>query len=587
MNNSNHHSRAYIKYIVCLLALFSPSLGEGLGWAQSISQHTIANIAKSDPLIITGAIGTQNTYYNSSVGNGYRSPWSNTAFANLNISLYGISMPFAFYYSNNNASFNFPHLSFHIDPTYKNWRGHFGRSNMAFSPYIMNMSFNGVGIEYNGTFRFGAFYGQLRDAINDDPTNPAARKPQYKRMGWGFKVGYGNNSNFIDLYLLRAYDKLNSVDEYWQQKISPQENIAIAVRGGLAPTRWLSLRGNLAFSAFSSDKRAERIHTDKLDSWSKVFEARYTSLMRIATDVSANLTLKNFNTSIYYKMVQPDYSTLGLYYTSNNYQSLGINASTTLFGKVTLSANFSGQEDNITHNQLYTTRGFVYSATASTNIGEHLTLSAGYNGYRQVQSDGKAHVNDTTRVNRIMHSLYFTPSLSFDGEKVGNTFSLSTSYTQNKDLNKFATGISDVKSLAVGLSHALDVKAWEMQFTTSLSHQQSDGYQTRYTSDVLSIGTGKSFFEERNLNTSLTLNLCYNQIKNMQKNLSFGADLSASYTLAKVHNFNFGLGFNKYSDTNLSADLSSMGTTEFSASLGYTYTFTLLEIKRKAEKKTE
>ena len=73
----------------------------------------------------------------------------------------------------------------------------------------------------------------------------------------------------------------------------------------------------------------------------------------------------------------------------------------------------------------------------------------------------------------------------------------------------------------------------------------------------------------------------------MQKNLSFGADLSASYTLAKVHNFNFGLGFNKYSDTNLSADLSSMGTTEFTASLGYTYTFTLLEIKRKAEKKTE
>ena len=54
------------------------------------------------------------------------------------MSVYGISMPFSFYYSNNNSSFNFPHLSFHIDPTYKNWRGHFGRSNMAMSSYIMN-----------------------------------------------------------------------------------------------------------------------------------------------------------------------------------------------------------------------------------------------------------------------------------------------------------------------------------------------------------------------------------------------------------------------------------------------------------------
>ena len=553
--------------------------------AQSLSQHTISTIAKSDPLIITGAIGTQNTYYHSSVGDGYRSPWSNTAYANLNISLYGISMPFAFYYSNNNSSFNFPHLSFHIDPTYKNWRGHFGRSNMNLSPYIMNMSFNGVGIEYNSTFRFGAFYGELRDAINDDPTDPAARTPQYKRLGWGFKVGYGSNRNFIDLYLLRAYDQVNSVSTQWQEKISPQENIAVAVKGGLTPFRWLALRGNLAFSAFSSDKRAERVYSDKLDRWDKIFEARYTSLMRLATDVSANFMLKGLNASVYYKMVQPDYTTLGLYYTSNNYQSLGINASTTLFKTITLSANFSGQEDNITRNQLYTTRGFVYSASASTSVGNHLLLSAGYNGYRQTQADGKAKVNDSMRVDRIMHSLYFTPSLTFDGEKLGNTFSLSASYTQNKDLNKFATGQSDVKSLAVGLSHGLDVKAWEMMFSTSLSHQQSEGYQTKYTSDVLSFSTGRSFLKEKNLSTSASVNLCYNKIENLQKMLSVGADLSANYTLAKVHNFNFAVGFNKYSDTNPSADMTSIGTTEFTASLGYTYTFTLLEIKRKAEKR--
>ena len=117
--------------------------------AQSLTHNSISTIAKSDPLIITGAIGTQNTFYNSSVGNGYRSPWANTINANLNIQLYGISMPFAFYYSNNNSSFSFPHISFHIDPTYKNWRAHLGRSNMAFSSYIMSMSFNGFGLEYN------------------------------------------------------------------------------------------------------------------------------------------------------------------------------------------------------------------------------------------------------------------------------------------------------------------------------------------------------------------------------------------------------------------------------------------------------
>ena len=576
---SRHHIRAYL---LCMIMAGVPVAAS----SQTLTQNTISSIAKSDPLIITGAIGTQNTYYNSSVGSGYQSPWANTAYANLNISLYGISMPFAFYYSNNNTSFNYPHLSFHIDPTYKNWRGHFGRSNMSLSPYIMNMSFNGIGLEYQSSkMRFGAFYGQLRNAINDDPTDPSARAPQYSRLGWGFKAGYGSSRSYIDLYLLRAYDRINSVSDHWQQRIEPQDNVAIALRGGLGVTSWFSLSGNLAFTAFSTDKRATIIENGDADRWANVFKTRYSSLMRIATDVSANFQLPAFNGQIYYKMVQPDYTTMGLYYTSNNYQSLGVNVSTTLFGKLTLSGNFSGQEDNITRNQLYTTSGYVYSAAASTILGQNVNLAIGYNGYRQMQRDGKAHVNDSTRVNRIMHSLYVTPSYTIDSEKASNVFSLTGSFTQNKDLNKFATGISDVKTLAVGLGHSLEMKDWEMSFNTSLSHQQSEGYQRKYSSDILSFGTGKSFLKEKNLTTSVNLNLVYNNIENIQKMLSVGADFSAGYTLAKVHFFNFSAGFNKYSDTNTSNDYSSMGTTEFTATLGYNYTFSLLEIKRKAEKK--
>ncbi len=588
MSRKHYKVRAYIKYVLCIAAMLPPWLwrGQGEASAQSVTlgQNTISNIAKSDPLIITGAIGTQNTYYHSSIGGGYRSPWSNSFYANLNISLYGISMPFAFYYSNNNSSWSFPHISFHIDPTYKNWRGHFGRSSMGMHPYLMSMSFNGVGLEYNAKkVRFGAFYGELRNAINDDPENPTARQPQYSRLGWGLKAGYGSQRNYLDLYFLRAYDRINSVDVRWRDKINPQDNIAVAVKGGLGITRWLSLRGNLAWSAFTSDKRAGRLHTDLTDRWDKVFDARYTSLMRIAGDISATLNLKGLSTTLFYRMVQPDYTTLGLYYTSNNYQSLGINASTTLFKKITLSASFSGQEDNITRRQLYTTRGFVYNASASTSLSENLSITAGYSGYRQLQSDCKAHVNDTTRVNRVMHSIYLTPSYVIDGETTENAFSLSASYTQNKDLNRFATGISDVTTLSAGLSHSITVKPWEMSFSTSLSHQQSKGYQTRYTSDILSFSTGRSFLKEKNLYTSATLSLCYNDIRNQQRNLSMGADISAGYTLAKVHQFSFSAGFNKYNDINISTDRTSMGTTEISLSLNYNYTFSLLQLKRKAD----
>ena len=479
--------RAYILYILMLLS------ASGMR-AQSLTQNSISTIAQSDPLIMSGAIGTQNTFYHSSVGAGYRSPWANTLSLNLDIQLYGISMPFAFYYSNNNKQFSYPHISFHIDPTYKNWRGHLGRSSMGMSSYIMNMSFNGIGLEYNGDkLRFGAFYGELRNAVNDNPSDPSARQPQYRRLGWGLKVGYGTGRNYLDLYLLSAYDRLNSIDEYWQQKIDPQENIAVGLKGGLGVTRWLSLRGNLAFSAFSKDYRAQRIKSATLDKWDKIFEARYSSLMRIAGDVSASVHLKNFNTSVFYRMVQPDYTTLGLYYTANNYQSLGINVSTTLLNRLSLSGSFSGQEDNITRNQLYTTRGFVYSANASMPVTKQLQLSAGYSGYRQLQSDGTAHVNDTTRVDRVMNTIFLTPSYTIEGNSLDHVFSLSLNYSENKDLNPFASGESDVKTFAAGVSYNLGLKNLEMDVTTSFSHQQSTGYNTKYSSEVLSVGTGRSF----------------------------------------------------------------------------------------------
>ena len=79
------------------------------------------------------------------------------------------------------------------------------------------------------------------------------------------------------------------------------------------------LRGNLAFSAFTSDTQSPKLEDTVHDPWAAAFDAKYTSLMRIAGDISANITLPNFNTSVFYRMVQPDYTTLGMYYTSNNY----------------------------------------------------------------------------------------------------------------------------------------------------------------------------------------------------------------------------------------------------------------------------
>lgn len=556
-----------------------------------VHAQNISEIAKSDPLIITGAVGTQNTYHYSSVGDGYASPLSNTVYANLNISIYGFNMPFAFYYSNDNTSFSYPQFSFNLNPQYKNWTGHIGQSSMEFSQYVMNTSFNGVGLEYNSDrLRVGAFYGKLRSAVNDDPTDPAARNPQYRRMAWGFKVGYGSTKNYIDLYLLRAYDCLNTVNESWREIISPEENIVVGAKGCVTPLSWASLTANVATSVFSTDTRMQKVEDSEAAKWDKVFDVRYSSLMRFAGDATLNLNLPlGINTSISYRMVQPDYKSLGTYYISNNYQSLGVSASATLFKKISLSANYSGQNDNLSNEQLYTTSGYVYSAMASTRIGNHFNISAGFNGYTQRQSDGKAVVNDTTRINRQMSSFSLTPTYMIEGNTLSHSISLSLNYTSNKDLNHFTEEInhSNVETKALGLNYGVNVKPWEMDFGLSFSHQQTEGYRRRYSSDVASLTASRSFLEEKNLNVSGTLSLCYNEVRKESKNLSMGGDFSVGYTIKKVHSFSAAASFNKYGDVNITNTRSNLDCLDITCSLNYAYTFSLFEIKSKAKNNEE
>lgn len=570
--------------VIGLSVLFS-CLSLNPATAQNISQ-----IAQSDPLIITGAIGTNNTYYHSSFGDGYRSPMSNMLYLNLNISVYGISMPFSLYFSNDNLDFNYPELSFNLNPQYKNWTGYIGMSSMNYSSYVMSMSFNGVGVEYDDGdhWRFGAFYGTLRKAINDDPTDPAARQPQYKRVGFGFKVGYGKGANYLDLYFLRAYDRLKSLNDYWQQRVSPQENVVVALKGGLRPLSWLSFQGNIASSLFSTDTRVDKVEDPSYDKWGSVFEARYSSLARFAGDVSATFSLKGkLSASLLYRMVQPDYTSLGAYYISNNYQSYGLNLSAVPLRNLSLTGTFSAQSDNLSGKQLYTTRGLVYSVSASSRVANIVNIAASYNGYTQKQDDGAMKVDERTRVNRAMQSITLTPSIAFDTEMFGHSASLSTSYTSNKDHNKYSNGQSDVTSIALGLNYGMNVKPWETDFMCSLNRQQSKGYNSTFITNIASFTASRSFLKEKNLNLSATANFIYNEMKNQSKSLSIGTDLAVGYTLNKVHVFSLGASVNKYGDVNMSKRRSSLDNTEITASLNYAYTFSLLQIKKKGNQKSK
>ena len=578
-------ARTLLRQAVLALALYLPALcGLGGARAQSIDQ-----IAKSDPLIITGAVGTQNTYYHSSMGSNGRAQLSNTLYANLNISFYGINMPFSFYLSNGTASWSYPQFSLSMSPSWHDWTLHLGERSMSFSNYVYNSPFYGVGLEYGGhNIRFGAFYGRLKRAISDDPTDPAARSPQYSRYGWGFKVGYGTGKNYLDLFVFHAKDRIGSIDEYWQNTIVPQENLAIGVKGRVSFLKHFSLTANAATSLFTYDTRAEGVPDSIIGKWGKIFDSKYTSKARFAGDAAMNYSMRYLNLSLQYKYVQPSYSTLGTGYVSNNYTSYGVAANTSMFkGRVTMNGNFSHQRDNLSGEQLYTTKGLVYNGALNWRVANSLNLNAAYNGYQQKQTDGIMMVNDSTRVNRLMHSLTSSANYTFQTDELMHAIGASYNFSKNLDRNKLSRGAGDVKTNAVGANYSLSVEPWEMAFTLGYNYQKSTSNSGDFTTNMLSFSTGRAFLKDKDLRLDASLSYAINEAQGTKTN-SFGSFLSSSYAIKEVHQFGLSAGFNHYNQTYTSESGSASSRNwDVNLSLNYNYTFTLLEIKRKAKEQGE
>ena len=144
--------------------------------------------------------------------------------------------------------------------------------------------------------------------------------------------------------------------------------------------------------------------------------------------------------------------------------------------------------------------------------------------------------------------------------------------------------MSDGQTLALGASYNLGVKPWEMDFGLSSSMQQSKGFNSKYTSVVTSLSTGRGFLKDKNLNMSASVSLCYNHVQYTSKSLSMALDLNASYSLKQAHTFSASASFSKYGDVNPTQTRSSLDATDIRLSLNYVYTFQLLHLKKKAKK---
>ena len=628
------------------------------GVAQGQIVSKIKSHIEADPLTFSGSVGTtlQSLFNNRDVY-AAGSPFALTAYANFNIGIYGFNIPININLMNIAAtqfSFPRPQLNINMTPQWRNFRFHIGTSSMHFSNYTYSgQNFTGLGMEYQGKlFRFGGFYGNMQAATRfKEYDNRSAIRyladsllglnvqdidlPQYKRVGYGARIGVGSTKNYLDLNLFKAKDDTNSLPMTWYSEagdtvqrdsvVLAKENLAVGLSGRVAIGRWFSLTANAGASLFTPDQHGSAINAASLsalgadsgdaqlkkvlgilDKVGWLYTPRMNSKLRLAGDAAASFNFRRFNAVVTYRFVQADYTSLGTTRFSQNAHGLGANTNLRLF-KNTTTFSLAGylQRDNLDHKQIYTNQVATYSTNLSTLLFNALNFSLAYSGVNQYQLDGTKQVNDSTRTNQLAHNLTLSPSYTIEGVNSHN-ISLTFNTVQNRNLNTLNTKKSkqDVNTYSAGAGYTLTLTEKRMDVGVNYDFSKSMSELNSYSSHAIGGSFSYSIVktDKMNLRVNYTMSLSFNKDINGEANnnnsvtydpddpentintnsVSFSNRLGANFSYNRQHSASLYLSSSNYSENIV---IGQRISTDFDLRINFAYSYSFAKRIIKSKKK--
>ncbi|PWT78253.1 MAG: hypothetical protein C5B59_02190 [Bacteroidetes bacterium] len=556
--------------------------------AFGVSAQDLSKIGKGKPFAITGNVGGGFSFYHSTETMYTQPPLAWNLYGNFNPTVYNFSFPFSFVLTQYSSSYTTPFAQFGISPTYKWIKLHLGYRTINMSPLVFGgQSFLGVGVELTpGKFRFAAFYGSLNKAISEDTTSGHLAQPQYGRIGYGFKVGYGTEANHIDLLCFHAKDDSGSIKLINQVAIiHPQENSVVGASFKLGFLHQKIIwTGDLAASALTRDLSSAKANRDTLTNGLDKLASRFITY-RNSTSVSyAGQTqvffyVKSFHTSIGYRRVQPDFNSLGVPYMLNDLQNFQWNGGLVLNrGRVNLTGSLNDQQTGISGREESKFNALTGSFNLGAMLSTHANLSVAFTTVNIGQSDGTAHLSDTVRRNEQVYNISMTPSINFGSVTAYSNLSLSLTWSMLNDQNPFTSPTDNSNTLTGMLAYSCSFTSKSISVTGSLLYNRYAQDTNTYSSAGFNVGLGGQLLKAKNLGFQLSAGYLVNHytLAAVSNNITGSANLH--YTFHKRHSlaafFNLVTTPPTSSGVNLQQKVPyAVSTTNLAGGLSYNYSF--------------
>ena len=423
---------------------------KALGWLSAVyvlllvtsyrvQAQNLENIGTEKPISVSGGVNLMSTGYAVQGITPRRDPFTWIATGNLNIDLYGWSVPLAFSYTNNQGSFQQPFNRYGISPQYKWIKAYLGYHSLTYSSYTLNGHvFLGAGIELTpGNFRLQAMYGRFQKAVEADTLSGRAQPPVYERRGMATKLGYQTAQGSIDAIVFYAKDDPSSVENLPDSTLTfPAQNVAISLVAKKQLGKRLSWDGEWATSILTRDLQAPFVSGPSAASaW--LLPVRQSTTQHHAWKTGLTLALGKGFLQGRYERVDPDYQTLGSYFFNNDLENITLGVGWQ-FWQSRLNVNVQGgvQNNNLDQTEVSQTQRWVSNYSVSlrpTDQWQLTTTYSNFTSYTNIRPQADPFFTtefDSLNFYQVNQNASFTSSYTFGSKERKNALTLSTTYQQ-------------------------------------------------------------------------------------------------------------------------------------------------------------
>ncbi len=518
-----------------------------------LKAQDLESVAKAEPFKINGSIGGSLSGYTASGIEDRRDPYNWSANANLNMSFYGIQVPFSAYFTNQNTDFRQPFNQFGASPYYKWIKVHAGYRNVTFSPHTLaGHTFLGAGVELTPEkYRFAFVYGRFRRAV--EANNLLGESASYKRLGYGLKLGYGDDNNFIDLILFKAKDDVNSiVNEDSSLGITPAENLVLGFNGKKMLTKKLSFELEFAKSAYSDDINSEITENPNgiYSATSGLYTARTTTSYNNAIQSGLGYQGEGYQLKLMYKRVEGDYKTMGAYFFNNDLEDITLSAGWQMLKKkMNINGAIGFQHNNLKNTEASKTTRLIGSANINYLVTQQLNLGLAFSNFSSSIQAIRDDVTDSLNFYQVSTNANFNANYSFGSKEHKQSLSLNTGFqvANARDEYRISEQITTFQNTI--LSYRYNIHPIGLTWTLAGNYNKMQSDVLDLTNIGPTVGIGKDLFEKK-IKVGLFNSYLLRTTSGNADGYTYTARLSVGYKFYKKHNISFNTTYvNRKSDT--------------------------------------